>query len=395
MIVPANKWATEELENLEAAGLIRTLEPLDSPQGAEVRVGGEELVNFSSNDYLGLAQNFELVRAATDAMERFGFGAGASRLVTGDTRAHAELETALAQLFDSPALIFNTGYAANAGILSTLARRGDAIFSDALNHASLIDGARLSRASIEVYPHRDANALDRLLAGSKARRKIVCTDAVFSMDGDVAPISALLAVCERNGAALLVDEAHAFGVFGPAGRGVCEMVGVASKVDVRMFTLGKAAGSFGAFAVASEPVIGWLRQRARSMVYSTALPPGVLAASRAAVALLAAANDRRAQLWRLTERLAAGLRALGLEAQDHSPIFPIVLGAPERALEVSAELRARGLLVKAIRPPTVPEGTSRLRVALSAAHTDEHLARLLAALREIGVGPGDGVPASD
>ena len=376
----ATSWAEAELERLDAAGLRRTLEPLASAQGAVVRLGQEELLNFSSNDYLGLARHPALARAANEAAQHLGFGTGASRLVVGDTTQHAQLEEAAGQLFDASALLFNSGYAANAGILSTLAGRDDAIFSDALNHASLIDGARLSRAKVELFPHRDVAALEKLLASSAARRKLVCTDAVFSMDGDLAPLADLADACERHAAALVVDEAHAFGVFGPKGRGLSDALGLASRVDVRMFTLGKAAGSFGAFAVGSEPIVEWLRQRARSFVFSTSLPPPVCAASGAGLQLLAGADGLRRHLWQLIEQLAAGLGALGIEAQARSPVFPIVLGSPARALEASQALRARGLLVKAIRPPTVPEGTSRLRVSLSAAHTKAHVDQLLEAL---------------
>jgi 8-amino-7-oxononanoate synthase len=377
-------WAEAEVAALAKEGLLRSLEPLGSPQGAVVRIGQEALLNFSSNDYLGLASHPKVVAAAHAALERWGMGTGASRLLAGDTEAHRALEARLCAFEDAEAvLLFNGGYAANVGLLPALLGRGDAVFSDALNHASLVDGCRLSRARVEVYPHADAGALAALLSRTAARRKLVVTDSVFSMDGDVAPLAELLEVCRGQGAALLVDEAHATGVLGERGAGLCEALGLARQVDVRMGTLGKGLGAFGAYVASSAPVVSLLVNKARSFVFSTALPASVCAAALASLDVLLAEPDLRPRLWRNIHRFSDGLRALGHPAQPSSAIFPVVLGSPERAVAAAAFLRARGLLVKAIRPPTVPAGTSRLRFALSAAHTPAHLEQALAGLREL------------
>jgi 8-amino-7-oxononanoate synthase len=384
MSTVARGWAEQELASLADRGLLRSLEPLATPQGAVVRIRGERLINFSSNDYLGLAAHPAVVSAARAALERWGMGAGASRLVVGDTEVHRELEARLQTFEDAEAvLLFNGGYPANVGLVPALVGPEDAVFSDALNHASLVDGCRLSRARVCVYPHRDAGALAGLLRETPARRKLVVTDSVFSMDGDVAPLAELVDLCRRSGAALLVDEAHATGVLGPRGAGLCEALGLSRAVDVRMGTLGKALGAFGAYAATTRPVADLLVNRARSLVFSTALPPAVCAAAAAAVDLVEHDPELRPRLWRNIHRFADGLRALGHPAQASSAIFPLVVGAPERALAAAAFLRERGLLVKPIRPPTVPAGTSRLRFALSAAHTPDHLDQALAGLREL------------
>jgi 8-amino-7-oxononanoate synthase len=380
----ARDWAEEEVARLASQGLLRSLEPLASPQGARVRVGSEVLLNFASNDYLGLAAHPVVVAAAQAGLERWGLGTGASRLVVGDTEAHCALETRLRSFEDAEAvLLFNGGYPANLGLLQALVGGEDAVFSDALNHASLVDGCRLSRARVTVYPHCDTATLGALLRGTAARRKLVVTDSVFSMDGDVAPLVELVEVCRRHGAALLVDEAHATGVFGMRGAGLCEALGLTREVDVRMGTLGKALGCFGAYAATSAPVRALLLNRARSLVYSTALPAAVCAGAVAALDVVEAEPDLRRTLWRNIHRFSEGLRALGHPARPDSAIFPVVLGSPERAVAAASFLRARGMLVKAIRPPTVPSGTSRLRFALSAAHTPAHLQQALAGLQEL------------
>ena len=350
-------------------------------------MGGEALLNFSSNDYLGLAAEPALREAARAALAVHGVGTGASRLVVGDTSAHRRLEARLAAFERAEAaLLFNSGYAANVGTLQALVGPEDAVFSDALNHASLIDGCRLSRARTVIYPHVEVEALERALATTPARRKLVVTDTVFSMDGDVAPLRELVAVCRAHGAALLVDEAHATGVLGPRGAGLCEALGVEEDVDVRMGTLSKALGGLGAYICASRPVVELVLQRARPLVFSTALPAALCAAAEAALHLVETDEALRARLWRNIHRFTEGLRALGLPAEPRSAVFPILLGEPERALEASRALRAQGLLVKAIRPPTVPVGTSRLRFCLSAAHTEAHVDRALEALRTVGLG---------
>ncbi|MBL8951696.1 MAG: 8-amino-7-oxononanoate synthase [Myxococcaceae bacterium] len=366
-------WAQESLNALEHDGLLRHLEPLESPQGPVVDVAGRRYINFSSNDYLGLAADLDVVAGARTAAIQHGFGSGASRLIVGDTTAHVSLEKALARAFGSEtALLFNSGYQANLGVLGTLAGEGDVIFSDALNHASIVDGCRLSKARVVIYPHRDVAALKALLQQNPARRQLIVTDAVFSMDGDQAPLEALKAL----GVPLMVDEAHAIGVLGPTGGGLCEQLGV--EVDVRVGTLGKSLGGFGAFALCSKPVRSWLINKARSLIFSTALPAAVCGAAEAA--LNAMTPQRRARLWRNIKQFSQGLARLGLTAHEDSAIFSVIQGRPERAVAASLALRERGILAKAIRPPTVPAGTSRLRFALSAAHTEEHLSVALHAL---------------
>jgi 8-amino-7-oxononanoate synthase len=380
---PLARWAQEELSKLAMRGLSRQLEPLSTPQGPEVELNGEErLINFSSNDYLGLANDPEVKAAAAAALQNFGTGSGASRLVTGDSLLHRGLEKAIAAFEGTEAaLLFNSGYAANLGVLSTVCDREDVIFSDALNHASLIDGARLSRARTVVYPHRDLAALEKLLVENPGRRQLVVTDAVFSMDGDRAPLKEVTALCEKAGAALLVDEAHATGVCGPTGAGLCEELSVTP--ELRMGTISKALGGFGAYVACSNETRHWLFSAARSLVYSTSLPPAVCAAGTAAIARVRKDSALRERLWKNIRFFAAGLRRLGLAAHEDSAIFPVVTGTPDSAMAAARLLRSQGLLVKPIRPPTVPSGTSRLRFALCAGHTQPQLTRALEAIEKL------------
>jgi 8-amino-7-oxononanoate synthase len=385
----ASAWAREELEALASRGLRRFLEPVEPVQGALVRASGETLINFSSNDYLGLATSPTVRSAAMAALERYGVGTGASRVVVGDTPAHQRLEARLVAFERAEAvLLFNTGFAANSGIIPALVGAGDAVFSDALNHASLVDGCRLSRAKVVVYPHADAEALSRALAETPARRKLVVTDTVFSMDGDHAPLGELVAACREHGAALMVDEAHATGVLGARGAGLCEELGLEAEVELRMGTLSKAFGAMGAYVATSRAVADLLLNRARPFLYSTSLPAAVCAAAEAAVDMVEGDVALRDRLWRNIRRFAQGLRSLGLQAEPRSAIFPVILGEPERALDAARRCREQGLLVKAIRPPTVPEDTSRLRFCLSAAHTEGHIDRALEVLRGVGVHRG-------
>jgi len=382
-VAGADDIAREELASLRARGLSRALEPLRTPPGAAVELRpGEQLINFSSNDYLGLAADARMAEALAQGARTWGAGAGASRLVTGDFVVQHELEAALARFEDTEAaILFGSGYAANCGLLPTFAGPEDLILSDALNHASLIDGCRLSRARVEVYPHCDVAAVERLLA-SPARRKLVVTDTVFSMDGDRAPLRELSQLCRRHGALLVLDEAHATGVIGPRGAGLAAELGVSA--DLRMATLSKAFGTAGAYVAASRAACELLVNRARTLVYSTALPPALACAALASLRILSGAegDERRARLHENVRRFVAGLREMGLDARADSAIVPVVFGTPERALQVAAALRARGILAKAIRPPTVADGTSRIRFALSAAHTHAHIDAALQALLE-------------
>jgi 8-amino-7-oxononanoate synthase len=381
----ALSWIDRELAALEAKGLRRALEPLAGAQGAVVEVGGRRLVNLCSNDYLGLAADARLVEAAAASARREGAGAGAARLVAGDLPVHGALERRLAAFKKTEAaLLFSSGYHANAGVPAVLADREDAIFSDRLNHASIVDGCRLSFARTIRYPHCDVGALARLLAETKARRRLVVTDAVFGMDGDAAPLGAIAELCERHGAMLYVDEAHATGILGPTGAGWAEAEGVTGRVDALMGTLGKALGSFGAFVAGSTRLTDWLTSRARTFIFTTALPPAACGAALAALDILAAEPERRSHLDTLARRMRAGLAELGFDmARVVAPIFPVVLGDEATALETSRRLRERGYFARAIRPPTVPAGTSRVRVTLTAGHTEEQVDGFLAALAEV------------
>ena len=377
---------TPQLKVLESDGLLRTRRLLQSPQQAEVRVDGRDVVAFCSNDYLGLAADPRLNEAAREGVSRYGVGGGASHLILGHSEAHHALELALAEFVSLPrALLFSTGYMANLGVVTALVGRGDAIFADKLNHASLNDAAQLSRAEFKRYQHGDLAMLERALAAHPARRKLVVTDAVFSMDGDIAPVPELLELCERHDAWLLLDDAHGFGVLGVTGAGVLQHFGVASERIIYMATLGKAAGVFGAFVAGAPALIEWLLQRARPYVYTTATPPMLAHTLLKSLEIIAAESERRELLARLIARLKQGCAGLPwrLMSSD-TAIQPLVIGATDAAMRVAEALLQRGLLVPAIRPPTVPEGTARLRISLSAGHTLAQVDRLVQALQEIG-----------
>ncbi|MEN6584870.1 MAG: 8-amino-7-oxononanoate synthase [Sulfuricella sp.] len=378
-----------ELQKREADGLLRRRRVLQSPQGARVRVDGEDVLSFCSNDYLGLANHPALVEAACAGAQRFGVGAGASHLVTGHTAAHHELEQKLAEFTGLPAaLLFSTGYMANLGIVTALLGRSDALFADKLNHASLNDAALLSRATMMRYPHVDLAVLERQLAASTAKRKLVVSDAVFSMDGDIAPVPELLALCEKYDAWLLLDDAHGFGVLGKTGRGTLEhysspLTPHSSRI-IYMATLGKAAGVFGAFVAGAPELIAWLVQAARSYVYTTATPPLLAAALQESLRVIEAETWRRERLAELVGVLRQGLKLQRWQLMpSETPIQPLLIGSSQDAVRVSESLRERGILVPAIRPPTVPQGTARLRITLSAAHSVADVQQLIDALQQL------------
>ena len=373
-----------ELAVREAAGLRRVRRRLDSPQRAQVDVDGRHYIAFCSNDYLGLAADPRLAAAAREALMLYGVGAGASHLILGHSRAHQELEEALAAFAGTPAaLLFSTGYMANLGVISALVGRGDAVFADRLNHASLNDAVLLSRAAFKRYPHNDLAALERLLATTPARRRLVAVDAVFSMDGDIAPVRELLALCERHDALLYLDDAHGFGVLGDEGRGTLAHFGVASERIVYMATLGKAAGVSGAFVAGSEVIIETLLQQARTYIYTTAAPPLLAHTLLASLEVIAAGDERRAQLRARIAQLREGLAGMPWPLlPSQTPIQPLIVGDNRQVLALSAKLAEQGLLVPAIRPPTVPQGSARLRISLSADHSAGDVARLVTALRE-------------
>lgn len=387
-----------QIEALDAQGLRRFRRTTATPCGPRVEVDGRPLLSFNSNDYLGLAAHPRVVEALREGASRYGAGSGASHLVSGHSKAHAQLEDKLAafmapHLEQARALYFCTGYMANLAVLSALAGsapREAAIFSDALNHASLIDGARLSRAVVQVYPHGDVVALEAMLAASGAKTKLVVTDSVFSMDGDLAPLPELLALCERHGAWLVVDDAHGFGVLGEHGRGALEHFQLRSPQIVYMGTLGKAAGVSGAFVAAHETVIEWLVQRARPYIYTTAAAPALAHALLTSIELIEGreGQQRRAQLDLLRYQLAVmPLRAGWQQLPSQTSIQPLVIGSNTDVLAAAQTLFDQGLWVSAIRAPTVPEGAARLRITLSAMHTHEDVARLLTALQQLADTP--------
>lgn len=364
----------------------RTVEIIDPVLPTHVRVDGRECVAFCSNDYLGLSGHVEVRRAMAAAAERHGAGAGAAHLVTGHSAEHHALEAELAAFVGRErALCFSTGYMANIGIASALIKRGDAVFEDRLNHASLLDAGLLSGARFARYRHADAQALAGELDNSDHGRKLVMTDGVFSMDGDIAPLAQLAQTCAQRDAWLMVDDAHGFGVLGAAGQGSVAAANLsADEVPIYMATLGKAAGVFGAFVAGSQALIETLIQKARSYIYTTATPPAVAAATRAALRVIQRDGWRREQLNAHIARFRQAAAQLGLQLMSSTtPIQPIVLGSEAAALAASEALLARGFLVTAIRPPTVPVGTARLRITLSAAHSEADVDHLLEALAEL------------
>ena len=372
----------DDLQQRRDRHLYRSRRLIDSPQGVAVQVDGETLLSFCSNDYLGLANDPRVVKAFQDAAARYGVGSGASHLVTGHMRPHHALEAELAAFVGAErALLFSTGYMANLGIGGALLDRRAAAFEDKLNHASLIDAAHGSPARVKRYRHLDMAQLGAQLAET-AGEKLILTDGVFSMDGDLAPLPALMQLARQHGARLLVDDAHGIGVLGANGRGSFEHFGIPlAPPAILLGTLGKAFGTFGAFVAGEADLIEYLIQSARTYIYTTALPPAVAEATRASLRIVQGEPERRTTLQARIARFRAGATQRGLTLLDSpTPIQPVILGAAEVAMKVSEALRAQGILVPAIRPPTVPAGSSRLRVSFSALHTEADVDRLLAAL---------------
>jgi 8-amino-7-oxononanoate synthase len=362
---------------------------LTTPQGVRVRIDGRELINFSSNDYLNYASDPRLAQAASGAARRHGTGAGASPLVSGLTTPLRQLERDLAVWEGTEsALVFSSGYTANLAVISSLAGPEDAVFSDQLNHASLIDGCRLSRAGVHVYQHADMDHLDKLLKQHQARRRLIVSDSVFSMDGDIAPLAELLTLAERHDALLILDEAHATGVLGQYGRGVSEQIMIDGRLDptrlIKVGTLSKALGSQGGFVCGSQRLRTWLVNRARPYIFSTALAPPVAAAARCAVALVRQEAERRNHLLAMADWLRTQLRNHGYSVGGSCcQIVPLIIGSARDAVELSRQLQERGFLVPAIRPPSVPDGTARLRISLTAGLSQEDLIRLVSVLDEL------------
>lgn len=378
----------EQLLVRQQAGLYRNRIILNSPQAPRVSIDGQDFLAFCSNDYLGLANHPALAEALVDGAQRYGVGAGASHLINGHTTAHHLLEEALTRFTGLPrTLLFSTGYMANMGVVTALLGRDDAVFADKLNHASLNEAALLSRAKLIRYPHFDLPVLEKRLAASTARRKMVMTDAVFSMDGDIVPAVELLALCEKYDALLLLDDAHGFGVLGTQGRGILSLFNdcnIQSPNIIYMATLGKAAGVFGAFVAAHSDVIETLIQQARSYIYTTATPALLSHTLLKSLGLIEQEEWRREKLAQLITQLKNELQSLRWKLlPSRTPIQPLMIGESEAVMQISQSLRNQGILVPAIRPPTVQDGTARLRISLSASHSDEDVSRLTTALRAL------------
>lgn len=374
-----------ELAERQAEGLLRRRRLLQSAQGTHIKVDGCDVLSFCSNDYLGLANHPAIIAAVKQAADSAGVGSGASHLITGHHQLHHDLELALAAFVGLPrALLFSSGYMANIGAVTALIGRGDAVFADKLNHASLNDAVLLSRADFKRFAHNDMAALEGLLAASQAKRKLVLVDAVFSMDGDIAPVPELLALCERHDAWLMLDDAHGFGVLGKDGKGVLQHFGARSPRIIYMATLGKAAGVSGAFVAGDATLIEYLLQNARTHIYTTASPPCLAAGVMASLKIIEHEPQRREHLRTLIAALRAGLKLKNWQlVESQTAIQPLIIGSNDEALHVSERLLERGILVPAIRPPTVPKGTARLRISLSAAHSLDDVAKLTETLNEL------------
>ena len=382
----------DSLEEAREAGLLRRMREVQTATGPHIRVDGRDVLLLCSNDYLGLAGDPRVRRAAAEAAEAWGAGSGASRLVSGNLSPHVDLEAQLAAFKGTEsALLFGSGFLANMGVVAALAPKGSVVFSDQLNHASLVDGCRLAGAETVIYPHADMDALAAALANADGRPATIVTDSVFSMDGDLAPLTEIVELAERHGARVIVDEAHATGTIGPGGRGLIAELGLEGRIDVAVGTLSKALGSYGAYACCSETMAQFLVNRARPLIYSTALPPTAVAAAAESLRILAEEHPGPVETLRSRARCLRGaLSANGFDVDvSDMPIVPLVIGDPELTMEVCETALADGVFAQAIRPPTVPEGTSRLRLTVMATHTEEDLVdaagKLAAAVESTGV----------
>tara|TARA_B100000470_G_scaffold154654_1_gene120642 strand:- start:127 stop:1287 length:1161 start_codon:yes stop_codon:yes gene_type:complete len=375
-----------DLDEIRDAGLWRELREIESAQSARIKFGGREFINFSSNDYLGLAGHPALGQAAREAIEQFGVGSGASRLICGSLQPHHELESALAKWQGTEAaLVFSTGFAAAQGVLTSLLGRGDVVILDKKAHASMIDGAKLSGATLRVFRHNDLENLEKLLqwAADRGGRVLVASESVFSMDGDHAPLAGIVELKERYGAWLMLDEAHAVGLYGPLGQGLAAAGGLGERIEIRMGTLGKAVGAAGGFICGSRQLFDLLVNKARSFIFSTAPSPAVSAAARAGVELIQGAEGQslRGQLWQRVDELRHGVASLGWKTPaEPSAILPLIVGEEAKAVATMDHLREAGFFIPAIRYPTVPRNEARLRVTLTANHTAENIEQLVNAL---------------
>ena len=380
------KYISDELNKIKKTGLYRELKVIGNAQESHIEIEGKTFLSFCSNNYLGLANNPSVVKAVKDAVEEYGWGAGASRLVSGNMTLHETLENVISRFKGKEAaLVFPTGYMANLGAISSLVSKGDLVICDKLNHASIIDGCRLSGADFRVYAHCDMEKLENILRkSSRYNRKLIVTDSVFSMDGDLAPLPDIVRIADKYKAMVMVDEAHGTGVFGRNGRGVVEHFNLNNEIDIVMGTLSKAIGSLGGYVTGDNDLINYLRNKARSFMYTTALPPAVCAASIAAINLIKGDPSIRESLWHNVRFINDNLKSLDFNViSSESPIIPILIGDAQKAVDMSKSLYERGILIPAIRPPTVPVNSSRLRMTVMSTHTKEDLEILLEVLSEV------------
>ncbi len=374
------------LELLKQQGSYRSRKRIDSPQGVKIKLDSREVINFCSNDYLGLANHPQVIQAFKKGVDQYGVGSGSAHLICGHSTAHHTLEEEIAVFTGRErALLFSTGYMANMGVMTALMAKKDAVFEDKLNHASLIDAGLLSGAKFQRYLHQDIDQLQTKLQGSDAIKKMIITDGVFSMDGDLAPLVALTSIAKQHDAALMVDDAHGFGVLGTTGAGVIEQFSLTqTDVPILMGTFGKAFGTAGAFVAGSEDLIETLIQKARPYIYTTAMPAAIAKATSASLTIITNEPERREKLQRLIKQFQNGAKSIGLILMpSKTPIQPILMGDTKKALAISQKLLEQGFLVTAIRPPTVPKNKARLRVTFSANHSEKEVDDLLKALRKV------------
>lgn len=377
-------WLDEEINQIHDKNLFRVLTELQSGQSPEIIIDGKTYILLGSNNYLGLTTDPKVKEIANRALEKYGTGSGGSRLVSGSSDLHRELEERIANFKKTEAaILFSSGYLANIGTISALVGPGDAIYSDELNHASIIDGCRLSRAETKIYKHCDMEDLKYLLSSDNSqRKKLVITDTVFSMDGDLAPLPEIVELAVQYGCMLMIDEAHATGVLGKRGSGATEYFGVEDRVPIVMGTLSKAVGSLGGYIGGNRKLIDFLRNRARSYIFDTSLPASSLAASLAAIDIIEFEPERREHLWRLINKFKTGLDDIGLEVlPSNSAIIPVLIGEAQPALDFALTLRGNGVFTPAVRPPSVPPGKCRIRATLMATHREEHIEQALRAFK--------------
>ena len=378
-------WIEEELKQIHGSNLYRILTEIESGQSPEINIGGKQHILLGSNSYLGLSVDPKVVASAMDALEKYGAGSGGSRLVSGSSDLHRQLESRIARFKNTEAaILFSSGYLANIGTISSMVGPGDIIYSDELNHASIIDGARLSKANIKVYKHLDLEHLQSLIEDDSAKkcRKLIVTDTVFSMDGDLVDLPELTDISEKYGCILMIDEAHATGVLGKRGSGATEYFAVENRVPVVMGTLSKAVGSLGGYIAGSQKLIDYIRNRVRSYIFDTSLPAASLAASIAAIDIIEHEPERRKYLWELITKFKEGINDIGLRVlPTNSAIVPVLVGDPEPTLKFASVLRENGVFTPAVRPPSVPAGMCRIRATLMAMHTEEHINTALRAFK--------------